>query len=107
MTYTKQTWTDEELADVALYDIKESDDTPINEGVKIELATDVIIAGSGVTAERMGHMEDGIYDAHTDIAALTTKVNDANDLKLQAGRLPHTQLLPRRGSISHRRSISG
>lgn len=85
MTYTKQTWTDEELADVALYDIKESDDTPINEGVKIELATDVIIAGSGVTAERMGHMEDGIYDAHTDIAALTTKVNDANDLKTTGG----------------------
>lgn len=85
MTYTKQTWTDEELADVALYDIKESDDTPINEGVKIELATDVITAGSGVTAARMGHMEDGIYDAHTDIAALTTKVNDVNDLKTTGG----------------------
>lgn len=85
MTYTKQTWTDEELADVALYDIKESDDTPINEGVKIELVTDVITAGSGVTAERMGHMEDGIYNAHVDIAALTTKVDDANNLKTTGG----------------------
>jgi hypothetical protein len=63
MPYIKQDWEDEELADEALYNIKQSDDTPINENVKIELATDVIVDGTGLIADRMNYIEDGIETA--------------------------------------------
>lgn len=76
--YTKNTWTDEELADDALYDILESDDTPINEDVQIVLTTDVIAAGTGVTAERMNNIEEGID-------AIDTKLADALDLLTTGG----------------------
>ncbi|HOJ01282.1 MAG TPA: hypothetical protein PLL88_06640 [Anaerolineaceae bacterium] len=58
--YTKNTWTDEELVDDPLYNILQSDDTPINEEVKIELSTEVIAAGSPVNASRMNNIENGI-----------------------------------------------
>lgn len=64
--YTKNTWVDEVLDGDALYNVLESDDTPIYSDVQIALATDVITAGTGVTAARMNNIENGI-DALDDI----------------------------------------
>jgi hypothetical protein len=84
MPYTKQEWTDEELADEALYDILDSDDAPINEDVKIELTTDVIAAGTSVTAERMNHIEDGIETAQETGEAVAAEVDDIQDYLLES-----------------------
>lgn len=84
MPYSKQIWTDEELADIALYDIKKPDDTPIEEDVKIEMVTDVIVAGTGVTAERMGHIEDGIEDATNTAEQAAADVSDLQAASLRA-----------------------
>src|SRR5690606_29985988 len=89
MPYIKQTWEDEELADVALYNILDSEDTPINEGVKIELATDVITAGTGVTAERMNHIEQGIEDATNTAESAFSAISS-----LGADDIPYTPTTP-------------
>lgn len=76
--YTKATWQDEELADEALYNITESDDSPFKSDVKIKLNTGVIQAGTPVVAERMNNIENGID-------LLDTKLADAQDLLTTGG----------------------
>ena len=75
MAYTKQTWQNEVLsgvsADQALFTIKNSSGTIINDDVIIELKSTEVQAGSEFTADRMNHIEDGIeansaaFDAST------------------------------------------
>jgi len=64
MAYTKQTWQNEVLsgvsADQALFTIKNSSGTIINDDVIIELKSTEVQAGSEFTADRMNHIEDGI-----------------------------------------------
>lgn len=64
MPYTKTVWTDEVLSEDARYDIKDNDGNPINETVQIELVTDVVTAGTSITAERMNNIEDGLEAVH-------------------------------------------
>lgn len=88
LNYVPETWEDEELADVALYDILDSEDAPINEDVKINLATDVVVAGTGVTAERMNHIEQGIADASDLVDRMTVP---ATALTIVANEITITQ----------------
>lgn len=76
--YTKNTWQDEELADEALYNILEDDDTPYKSDVKIVLSTDVIQAGTALTATKMNNLENGVD-------TLDTKLADASDLLTSGG----------------------
>jgi len=58
--YTKQTWTDEVLAALAKYLVKNDSGTTVYSEAEISLSTEVSVAGTPVTAERMNHIEDGI-----------------------------------------------
>ena len=60
MAYTKTTWVDEILAGTELFNIKQSDDTPIESDVKIELATAITTAGTAIDAAKMNNIESGI-----------------------------------------------
>lgn len=90
MTYIKQTWHDEALADDARYDIIADDETPIETDVEIKLSTDVITAGTPLTAERMNHIENGIETIDgalasgnaANIHALTAKATPVNNDEL-------------------------
>lgn len=92
-TYTKNTWLDEVLASDALYNILQSDDTPIHEEVKIELDTEVGTAGTAVNAERMNNIEDGI-DALDDLLVemqSKIKLDAATELTISGGSITITQ----------------
>lgn len=60
MAYSKQTWTDEVLAALAKYLVKNDSGVTVYSEAEISLATEVSVAGTPVTAERMNHIEDGI-----------------------------------------------
>lgn len=91
--YTKNTWTDEQLASAALYDISESDDTPINENVKIELATEVVTAGTLANATRMNNLENGINNIDDLLVSLQSKLklDAATEITVSSGTLTLTQ----------------
>ena len=80
-TYTKNTWTDEVLADDERYNILEDDGTPISEDVQIALATAVATAGSPVNAARMNNIEEGIdaLDDVLNVPGLTEKTSPVDD----------------------------
>jgi hypothetical protein len=94
--YTKDTWTDEVLADDALYKITDPAGDPIpgsvtdlttaiaalnslleilETGSKISLITDVSVAGTPLTATRMNNIEDGI-DALDDLLVALQAVDN-------------------------------
>lgn len=79
--YTKNTWTDEILAGDELYTIAQSDDTPINENVKISLSTAVTTAGTTVSAEKMNNIENGI-DAIDNLVVVIDGEVDAIDSRV-------------------------
>lgn len=60
MTYVKQEWKDEILNGAEKYRITRSDGTILAENVSVELITQILQAGTPITAERMNHIEDGI-----------------------------------------------
>ena len=60
MAYVKQEWKDEVLNGAEKYKITRSDGTILAENVSVELITQILQAGTGITAERMNHIEDGI-----------------------------------------------
>lgn len=60
MTYVKQEWKDEILNGAEKYRITRSDGTIIAENVSIELISQILQAGTPITAERMNHIEEGI-----------------------------------------------
>lgn len=89
-TYTKNTWTDEILAEAALHSITDPTGTPVpgnttdiesvitalnalldilSSGAKISLETDVVQAGTSLDATKMNNIENGI-DALDDILDL-------------------------------------
>lgn len=66
--YTPQTWTDEELADPERYNTLTDAGVPIASNIRIDLASNVVVAGSPVNASRLNHMEDGIDGLDTKLA---------------------------------------
>ena len=60
MAYVKQEWKDEVLNGAEKYKITRSDGTILAENVSVELITQILQAGTGITAERMNHIEEGI-----------------------------------------------
>lgn len=60
MAYVKQEWKDEVLNGAEKYKITRSDGTILAENVSVELITQILQAGTPITAERMNHIEDGI-----------------------------------------------
>ena len=74
-------WVDEALVDDPLYNVKEEDDTAIHSNVKIELATEVTVAGTSLTAARMNNIEDGL-DAVDD--AVNVEGHDAKTTPVDA-----------------------
>ena len=60
MAYVKQEWKDEVLNGAEKYKITRSDGTIIADNVSVELITQILQAGTPITAERMNHIEDGI-----------------------------------------------
>ena len=56
MAYVKQEWKDEVLNGAEKYKITRSDGTILAENVSVELITQILQAGTGITAERMNHM---------------------------------------------------
>jgi len=60
MAYVKQEWKDEVLNGAEKYKITRSDGTILAENVSVELITQILQAGTGITAERMNHIENGI-----------------------------------------------
>lgn len=60
MAYVKQEWKNEVLNGAEKYKITRSDGTILAENVSVELITQILQAGTGITAERMNHIEDGI-----------------------------------------------
>lgn len=85
MAYTKQTWQNEVLsgvsADQALFTIKNSSGTIINDDVIIELKSTEVQAGSEFTADRMNHIEDGIEANSAAFDASTGHDHDGTDSK--------------------------
>lgn len=63
MAYVKQEWKNEVLNGAEKYKITRSDGTILAENVSVELITQILQAGTGITAERMNHIEDGIAGA--------------------------------------------
>ncbi len=111
--YTPNEWTDEVLASDALYNILQSDDTPIHEEVKIELDTEVGTAGTAVNAERMNNIEDGI-DALDDLLVemqSKIKLDAATELTISGGSITITQsihkLQPQSGTEDDLDTIAG
>ena len=61
MAYVKQEWKDEVINGSApVYRLTRADGSVVADNVSIELETQIIQAGTQVTAERMNHIEDGI-----------------------------------------------
>lgn len=61
MAYVKQEWKDEVINGGApVYRLTRADGSVVADNVSIELVTQIIQAGTQVTAERMNHIEDGI-----------------------------------------------
>lgn len=85
MAYTKQTWQNEVLsgvsADQALFTIKNSGGSIINDDVIIELKSTEEQAGSEFTADRMNHIEDGIEANSAAFDASTGHDHDGTDSK--------------------------
>lgn len=85
MAYTKQTWQNEVLSgvssDQALFTIKNSGGTIINDDVIIELKSTEEQAGSEFTADRMNHIEDGIESNSAAFDASTGHDHDGTDSK--------------------------
>ena len=85
MAYTKQTWQNEVLsgvsADQALFTIKNSSGTIINDDVIIELKSTEEQAGSEFTADRMNHIEDGIEANSAAFNASTGHDHDGTNSK--------------------------
>ncbi len=90
--YTKNTWVDEELDGNPLYDIKQADDTPIHEDVKIGLVSDVVTAGTAVNASRMNNLENGVdgldnlialYLTDKEVTVLNSDITLANSDSVQ------------------------
>jgi len=74
-------WVDEALVEDPLYNVKEEDDTAIHSNIKIELATEVTVAGTSLTAARMNNIEDGL-DAVDD--AVNVEGHDAKTTPVDA-----------------------
>ena len=85
MAYEKQVWQNEVLsgvsADQALFTIKNSSGTIINDDVIIELKSTEVQAGSEFTADRMNHIEDGIEANSAAFDASTGHDHDGTDSK--------------------------
>ena len=78
MAYVKQTWANEILTNPDVrFTIKQDNGTIINDDVDIVLKTPVETQGTPVTAERMLHIEQGIYDATKDFETVTTNIKPA------------------------------
>ena len=69
-TKNSPVWVDETLASDPTYNIKDSTDAIINEDVKIELSTEVSVAGTPLTAARMNNIENGIDTLDTKVSGM-------------------------------------
>lgn len=84
--YSKNTWTDEVLANAAKYLVKDDNGDTVYNQALIELATEVITAGSPVNALRMNNIENGIDALDDEIVTLNNGIVTLNNL-LQSGYL--------------------
>ncbi len=82
--YTKNTWTDEVLADTEKYNIKDSSGTTLYGDAEITLSTPVVTVGTAVNASKMNNIENGIdgLDDRTNIPNLSAKtiLDDADSV---------------------------
>lgn len=111
--YSKNTWTDEVLANAAKYLVKDDDGNTVYENALIQLATEVVTAGSPVNAERMQNIEDGIDALDDLLVALQSKFTfeAATELTIVGGAITTTQtvhkLQPETGTSDDLDTISG
>lgn len=111
--YTKNNWTDEVLTGDARYDINQNDGTLINEEVEIALRTEVSVAGTAMTAERMNNIENGIDALDDLLAALqnTFQFDEATEITVSSGTLTLTQsvnkILPESGTEDEINTLDG
>lgn len=80
MTYVKQEWKDEVLNGAEKYKITRSDGTILADNVSVELITQILQAGTPITAERMNHIEDGIANCADKIHATTHALNGSDPI---------------------------
>lgn len=73
--YTKNTWVDEVLATAAKYQVKDDSEDVVYVAADITLSTEVVTAGSPLSAARMNNIEGGIDALDTLIDALSTLVD--------------------------------
>ena len=105
--YTKNTWTDEVLADTEKYQVKNDSGAIVYDEAEITLSTPVVTAGTPVTAEKMNNIEEGVDDLDDLLDAVNTLVNTTGVSKLRetsgpdtvtAGDIPDETILVRDGS---------
>ena len=77
--YSKNTWTDEVLANAAKYLVKDDNGDTVYNQALIELATEVITAGSPVNALRMNNIENGIDALDDEIVTLNNGIDALDD----------------------------
>lgn len=103
--YTPGSWDDEVLAGPTRYDIKEDGGEPIHEDVQISLATDVAVAGTGLSAALMNNIEAGVD-------SLDSFLRDvASELTISSGAIAVTKsrhkLQPESSTADDLETISG
>jgi hypothetical protein len=93
--YSKNTWTDEVLANAAKYLVKDDDGNTVYENALIQLATEVVTACSPVNAERMQNIEDGIDALDDLLVALqsTFGLDVATEITVAGGVLTLSQTI--------------
>lgn len=133
-TYTKNTWTDEILAEAALHSITDSTGTPVpgnttdiesvitalnalldilSSGAKISLETDVVQAGTSIDATKMNNIENGIDALDDLIDSIKSKINvdTISELTISAGSITAVngihKLQPQSGTADDLDTIAG
>ena len=82
MSYTKVVWKDHVTEHPRTYTVQENGDGTIT---LVPAPGEIVQQGTPISAENLNHMETGIEDAHTDLAAL-----QANVAALRAGLVKET-----------------
>jgi hypothetical protein len=133
-TYTKNTWTDEILAEAALHSITDPTGTPVpgnttdiesvitalnalldilSNGAKISLETDVVQAGTSLDATKMNNIENGIDTLDDLIDAIKSKINidSTSELTISSGAITAVngahKLQPQTGTADDLDTING
>lgn len=105
--YTKNTWTDEVLADTEKYQVKNDSGAIVYDEAEISVSTPVVTPGTPVNASRMNNIEDGLDAVDTLLDTVNGLVQTTGIAKvresggpttLSVGSVPDATFLHRSGS---------